>query len=376
MFELAPSEEQAAVIETLRGYAKEELRPAAKPAEQAKRVPAAIASELQAMGVTVPVPETMGGQGVPDLLTHLMVAEELAWGDPGIAYALLQSAQVGLMIAQCGSEEQRRRVLPRLTRRDPAPTSVLLYEGFGRSPSEMDTRARRHTDSTWILAGEKIAVANPALAEVSVVVAKRDDTDELAAFVLDGWPAGIRVTRDDRECGKIGLTSAHTGSVAFDRLVLDESARLAGGGPLDLARLIARVRLTVPALAIGCARAAIELATRYATERIAFGRPIAAFQGVAFLIVDASMAIDSARLELWAAAGTIERSRDPDSIERSTNRVVARACEVALQATRDSVQVFGGHGFITDYPVERWYRAAGALAAIDFDPLASAVSFV
>src|SRR5258705_2651592 len=103
MFELAPSEEQAAVIETLRGYAKEELRPAAKAAEQTKRVPAAIASELHAMGVTVPVPETMGGQGVPDLLTHMMIAEELAWGDPGIAYALLQSAQVGLMIAQCGS---------------------------------------------------------------------------------------------------------------------------------------------------------------------------------------------------------------------------------------------------------------------------------
>jgi alkylation response protein AidB-like acyl-CoA dehydrogenase len=376
MFELAPSEEQAAVIETLRGYAKEELRPAAKAAEQAKLVPAAVASELHAMGVTAPVPETMGGQGVPDLLTHAMLAEELAWGDPGIAYALLQSGQVGLMIARCGSEEQQRRFLPRLTQRDPAPTSVLLYEGFGRSPSEMEARAHRNPDSTWTLMGEKVAVANPALAEVSVVVAKRDDTGELAAFVIDGWPAGLRVTRDDREVGKVGMTSAHTGNVAFDRLDLDESARLAGGSPLDLAGLIARVRLTVPALAIGCARAAVELATQYATERIAFGRPIAAFQGVAFLIVDASMAIDSARLELWEAVGTIEKSRDADAIERVTNRVVARACEVALQATRDSVQVFGGHGFITDYPVERWYRAAGALAAIDFDPLGSAVSFI
>jgi alkylation response protein AidB-like acyl-CoA dehydrogenase len=376
MFELAPSAEQAAVIETLRAYAKDELRPVAKAAEQAKRVPPAIVSQLHAMGVTAPVPEAMGGQGVPDLLTHMMLAEELAWGDPGIAYALLHSGHVGLIIAQCGSEEQQRRVLPRLTRRDPAPTSLLLYEGFGRSPSEMEARAHRHADSTWMLSGEKIGVANPALAEVSVVIARQDDTGELVAFVLDGWPAGLRVTRDDRESGKIGLTSAHTGNVAFDRLALDERARLAGGSPLDLSRLIARMRLTVPALALGCARAAVEHAMQYATERIAFGRPIAAFQAVAFLVADASMAIDSTRLELWEAAGAIEKSGDVQAIERITGRVVARACEVALQATRDSVQVFGGHGFITDYPVERWYRAAGALAAIDFDPLGSAVTFI
>jgi alkylation response protein AidB-like acyl-CoA dehydrogenase len=376
MFDLAPSEEQTVMVGTLRVYAKEELRPVAREAEQARLVPSAVASQLHAMGMTMPVPETMGGQGVPDLLTYVMLAEELSWGDPGIAYALLASGQVGLMIARCGSEEQQRRFLPRLTRRDAMSTSVLLYEGFGRRPSEMAARATRRGASRWKLTGEKVAVANPGAAEVSVIVAARDDTGALSAFVLDGWPAGLRVTRDDRECGKIGLASAHTGSVKLDGLELDDSARLDGGTALDLAKTIARFRLTVPALAIGCARAAVELATHYATERIAFGRPIAAFQGVAFLIADQTMAIDSARLELWEAAGAIEKSHDAISIERTTDRVVARSCEVALQATRDSVQVLGGHGFITDYPVERWYRAAAALAAIDFDPLGSVVGFI
>jgi alkylation response protein AidB-like acyl-CoA dehydrogenase len=375
MFELAANEEQRALVETVRAYAKDELRPAARQAEHARDVPATVASQLRAMGMTAPLPENVGGQGVPDLLTHVMLAEELAWGDPGIAYSLMVSGQAGLIIARCGREDQHRRLLRRFTVGDPVSSSVLLYEGFGRRPSEMATRATRHGASRWKLRGEKVSVAEPGSAQIAVIFARRDGDGELAAFVLEGWPAELRVTRDDRKSGKIALAAAHTGSVTIDGLEVDEGARLDGGTALDLAKAMARFRLLVPALAIGCARAAIELAIDYAKERIAFGRPIAAFQGISFPIADQTMAIDAARLELWDAAGAIENSTNAAAIERITNQVVARSCAVALQATRDGVQVLGGHGFITEYPVERWYRSAIALAAIDFDPLASPASF-
>jgi alkylation response protein AidB-like acyl-CoA dehydrogenase len=140
---------------------------------------------------------------------------------------------------------------------------------------------------------------------------------------------------------------------------------------------LARIRLTLPALAIGCARASLEFARRYATERVAFGRPIAAFQGVAFPLADQDMAVEAARLELWEVARAVEGSRDPGLIERLCANAIAHAGEAVLRATREGVQTLGGHGFICDYPIERWYRCAAALAAIDFDPVAApAVAFV
>jgi len=375
MYDLGRSDEQTTLIELVHAFAEKELRPAARDAERACAMPVGLANALHALGVACPIPEAHGGQGVPDLVTYLMIAEEIAWGDPGIAYAALGAGHAALLIAQCGTPEQQRAWLQRFAAAEPAAGSVLLYEGFGRDPSELRTRAERAGPS-WVITGEKAEVVNPAAPEVAVIVARLADTGVLAAFVAAGPLAGASVSRDDRALGRIGLGAAHTGGVKLAGVALPESALLAGGDPLALARAIAWVRLTLPAIALGCARAALEFARRYATERIAFGRPIASFQGVAFPLADQDMALDAARLELWETARAVERSDDTAQLERLTRSCVARAGEVALQATRESVQTLGGHGFITDYPVERWYRCAAALAAIDFDPTASVVTFV
>ena len=375
MYDLTLTDEQTALIELIHAFAERELRPLARDAEKAKWVPPALAKGIQELGVACPIPESVGGQGVPDLVTYLMIAEELAWGDPGIAYAALGSGHAALLIALCGSPEQQRRLLPRFLQAEPLAASVWLYEGFGRQPSELRTSAERSA-SQWTLSGEKALVLHPGAAELAVIIARRADTQEPAAFLLEGPASGVRVTRDDREVGKLGLLSAHTGKVALAGVELPGSALLGDGDPLLLAEAIAKVRLTVPALALGCARAALEFARHYATERIAFGRPISAFQGVAFPIADQDMEIDAARLELWEVARAVEQSNDALLTERLTSCAVARSCETALTATREAVQTLGGHGFITEYPVERWYRCAAALAAIDFDPTASTVSFL
>jgi len=367
MFDLQRSDEQMELLTLVHAFAEKEMRPLARDAEKARQVPVALGNALHALGVSCPIPEEQGGQGALDLVSYLMIAEELAWGDPGIAYASLAAGHAAILIARCGTRDQQRAWLPHFMQAAPASSSVLFYEGFGRAPSELRTRAEL-TASGWRITGAKSEVLHPAAPDVAVIVARRADTQALAAFAVSGALEGASLTRDDRALGRIGLGAAPTGALRLTDVALPESALLSGADDLALERAIAWVRLTLPALALGCARAASEFAREYATQRVAFGRPIAAFQGVAFPLADSDMAIDAARLELWETARAVEASDDARQIQQRTGACVARAGEVALQATRDALQTLGGHGFITDYPVERWYRCAAALAAIDFDP--------
>ena len=374
MFDLTISEDGQSLVELVHQFAERELRAAARDAEKARAVPAALAEALHALGMACPIPEALGGQGEPDLVTYLMVAEELAWGDPGIAYAALGAGHAALLVAHCGSREQQQALLPGFLAAEAPDAAVLLHEGFGRAPSELRTRAER-TASGWTLSGAKAEALLAGASGLSIAIARRSDTGALGAFAWEGDRPGVRVTRDDRALGRIALGCAPTGAVELDGVELPSDALLAGGDDLALARSLAWIRLTLPALAIGCARASLEFARHYATERVAFGRPIAAFQGVAFPLADADMAVEAARLELWEVARAVEESRDPALIERVTANAVAHASEAALRATREGVQTLGGHGFITDYPIERWYRCGAALAAIDFDPAAPAAAF-
>jgi alkylation response protein AidB-like acyl-CoA dehydrogenase len=372
MYGLQVSDEDALLVETLHAFAEGELRAAARDAERAGCTPAALQASLHQLGVAAPVPEELGGHGIPGVATALRIAEELAWGDPGIAIAALQAGGAALLIAGCGSPEQQARHLPRFTAASPLRAALLVYEGFGRQPSELTTTAARDAGG-WVLRGDKVGVLHPNDAELAVVVA-RDEHGALAAFVLDGRPPGWTVTRDDARSGKLGLEAAPTGDVRLAGVRVPEDARLSHAAAL--AGAIARIRLVHAAVLLGCARAAKEFAQRYANERVAFGRPIASFQGVAFPLADRDMAIDAARLELFDAAAAIAGERDAAAIEALCRCVVGRCGEVALQATRDGVQTLGGHGFIREYPVERWYRAAAALSALDFDPLVAPCDFL
>lgn len=182
MYDLNRSEEQTTLVELVHAFAEKELRPAARDAEKARAVPVAVGNALHTLGVACPISEAFDGQGVPDLVTYLMIAEELAWGDPGIAYAALGAGHAALLIGQCGSREQQRAWLPRFTEAAPAAGSVLLYEGFGRAPSELRTRAEK-TPAGWLITGAKAEVLYPVAPDVAVIVARRTDTGALARSV-------------------------------------------------------------------------------------------------------------------------------------------------------------------------------------------------
>lgn len=353
VFDLELTDEQQALRDTLASFATDCLRPAAADAESDPRVAAKLRDELAGLDMRL---GAGGPDGPPDPMSWVVAAESLATGDPGLAYALMGSMQAQMLLAWCGDD----RVAP-----DPAVTgSVLLYEGFGRSPAELTTTARPEGRS-WRLDGVKVSVLYPGTADVAVVIARRADTGELAAFLLDWDADGVSVEDDDAGGGRLALLAAPTGTVRLDGVTVDDSARIgssAGGAPVG--RAVANCRLTVAAIEVGTAAASLAYASAWATQRVAFGKPLAAFEGVAFPLADLATEVDAARLTVWDAASGLPT----DGYETLTDAAVAKAATAAVLAGREGVQLLGVHGITADHPVERWYRSAAALSAIDFDP--------
>jgi len=359
MIDVELSEEQSALREVLATFAERELRPAGPDCDVYGQVPAKLSEKINGLGVT------SGDTGMTPL-DYVVAAEELGCGDPGIAYGALSTGHAALLLGLCGSPEQQAAHLPTLA--DGGLGSVLYYEGWGRRTAELEATARREP-AGWNLNGEKFFVPNPSTAATSIMVATDVETGDLRAFVFESTPPGYDPASDDRATPNSGLRAAHTGPVAIRHLQVPHAAALPGRG-LDLARALAWMRLTVPAVAIGAARAANAYAAAYAQDRVAFGRPISSFQGVAFLVVDADTAIDTARLSLWSAAIELDMITDVGVIDDLVSSTVARICAAMERVTRDAVQVLGGSGYVKDHPVEQWWRSAMTLAAIDTDPLA------
>jgi alkylation response protein AidB-like acyl-CoA dehydrogenase len=354
-------------------FADERVRPGAAEADVKQSFGSRLASEAAGLGVFTSIPAEYGGDGGPDRALQLLLLEQLAGADAGLAFDLA-SAMGAIAIAEAaGTAAQCERVLSPLAR-DPSRTaSLLYYEGFGRSPAETATSAHSVEGGRWRLDGEKHSVVRPTLADLTVILAQVDG--QLAAFACDPRAAaGIGVLRDDNAVGKLGLRSAHTGDVLLSGLELQPDALLGTAGSVSLHRALAWFRLTTAAIAVGIGVAAIEYATRYAKERVAFGHKIIDYQGVEFPLVESDMALDAARLNIQGVWAAVQHQDDLSEIARLTSAAYGVATAAATTATLTSVNTLGGHGYLADHPVERWYRDATTLSAIDFDPLMHAGS--
>jgi alkylation response protein AidB-like acyl-CoA dehydrogenase len=367
VIDLDLTDEQHAVAELTRDLGLSVLSPAARAAEAAGALPVGVASALRDTGLTTPVAEEHGGGGIPDAVTHILAVEGLAYGDPGLAMAAVWRGGAALLIGLCGTDEQQAAYLPAMVDDATRRSAVALYEGFGRAPSELATTITERADGSWHVAGRKVGVSSAAGADPLIVIGRDANDGRLRAAIVSTAGAGVNVETVARN---LALDAAALGPLSIDSEVSGE--RLLGGAaadPVALGRAVGRLRLTVAAAALGTAQRAVDYASNYATERVAFGRPIAAFQGVSFMMAEALTRITAARLEVQEAAARIDGSTD--GTERAVTLAMNYAGVVATQSTRDAVQVLGGHGFITDHPVELWYRSAAALSALDFDPLCS-----
>jgi alkylation response protein AidB-like acyl-CoA dehydrogenase len=341
--DLSPTQEQQSLVEVLHDFAASEIRPAARACEEAGEVSASLRSALVAMGVATGVGEAFGGQGAFDAVTALMIAEELGWGDPGIAYAVLAPGVVASVLQRAATPAQQAALLPGLAAGGRAALA-LAERDAGADPFRMETRAERGA-----LCGTKYAVADPGPAGTLVVVAEGPSIWRVAPGAVTG-----AVAED-----KLGLRSARTLKVALDAA----QAEGIGTGTADVVAAVLAAKLVTAGIALGLARAAVEYAAAYARERTAFGRPIGAFQGISFMIADRATDLEAARLLCWEAGWALEAAR------QGADRLVMAACgqavAAAAAASDDAVQVLGGHGYMRDHPVELWYRDAMTLATLD-----------
>lgn len=370
MLDLEPTEEHLAVAELARGLGLEVLAPAAREAETERAVPEGVWRTLFETGLTVPVPEQFGGGGIPDAVTQMIAVEQLAYGDAGITLAAMWSGSAALLLARHGTEEQTA-LLRELAGNPDSRAAVALYEGQGRAPAEFTTSISRTAEGSWRVQGRKVAVAfadRADRADPLIVVGVEPDTGKLRAVLVPRSDPGVVVEVGSRG---LALDAAPTATVAFDVTVPAHNlVGVADDDAVALANTVGRIRLAVAAAQVGTAQRAVEYAAHYATERIAFGRPIAGFQGVSFPLAEAQIRIEAARLEIAEVATLLDGGEYGDRTDAVT-RVVNYAGEVGAEATRTAVQTLGGHGFIVEHPVELWYRTAAALSALDFDPLCS-----
>ena len=346
-FDLEPTEEQKALRETLHDFASEVLRPAARTAESARQVPDDLARRVHEIGVTAPVAEDFGGGGALDPVTYCIAAEELAWGDPGIAYQALGSGMAAIVLAEAGDEDVKQRFLPSFTEGDPPRSFVAVGEKFAAG----DLESLATTVDSDKVSGEKYGVLNAAEATVGVVVG-RDHDGELAAAVVEPG-SGYEIVKPE---DKLGLEAAPTSVVRFDGT---GTALTAGAG---LTKALLWTKLLTGALAVGSARASLEYASQYATEREAFGKAIGAFQAISFKIADMAIEVDAARVAVWRAAWKLDRG---EGTLADVGEAVGQALATAVRCGDDGVQILGGHGYIRDHPVEKWFRDAVTLSVFD-----------
>lgn len=359
MVDLELTREQLALQELASALASEVLRPAAASAEENAEVPDDVWSRLGDSGLVGGTAEASGGQGCLTVMDGVLVAEELGCGDPGLAWAALAGGWVTSTIDALGG------AVPAAA--ESWYGAPLVAEGFAREPTDYRA-AVAATPAGWLMSGAKDPVVNATRSSHGLVVA-RDEEQRLSAYVIDRDALrSLRVLRDDAVCGTLGLRASASAKLALDGLLLPLEARLADGD--SVARAIAGLRLLGAATAVGLGRAAVAYATAYAEERVAFGSRVIDFQAISFLLVDLALELEVVRLSVWETAAALDAVPATDAWKPRLSATLARAGELLPRLTRECVQVLGGHGFLTDHPVERWYR--DAMAMVTHDPGMSA----
>lgn len=358
LFDLTPTEEQRMLQEAARSFADERLRAAAAQADAACAAPAELLAQSRELGLAaLGVPEALGGTGSErNAVTNVLVAEALAHGDLGLALACLAPAAVSTALSLWGDAEQQAKYLPAFTGENPPAAALALMEARPLfDPFALETRARERGDG-YVLEGVKTLVPLAASAELFVVAAQLAERGP-ALFLVESSTAGVSIEAEPA----MGLRAAATGRLRLDRVALPRSALLGSGEARIYEDCVQLARLGWCALACGTAQAVLDYVIPYVNEREAFGEPISHRQSVAFTVADIAIELEGLRLATWRAASRAERGL-PFAREVALARRLCSDRGMAIGS--HGVQLLGGHGYVKEHPVERWYRdlrAAGLM---------------
>jgi alkylation response protein AidB-like acyl-CoA dehydrogenase len=352
-FQLA--DEQKEIKRSVREFAENEIRPHVMEWDESQQFPHEVIRKLGAMGLMgVVFPAEYGGAGL-GYVEYVTVIEELARldGSIGIIVAAHNSLCAGHIFA-AGSEEQKRKYLTPLARGEKLGCWSLTEPQAGSDAGGTRTTARLEGDY-WVLNGAKTFTTNGTYADICVAMAVTDKTSRkhgISAFIIEKGTPGFHPGKKEN---KLGLRASDTAEVVFQdcRVPKENCLGQPGEGFVDSLKVLDKGRISIAALAVGMAQGAYEAALAYAKQRRQFGKTIAEFQAIQFKLADMATEIDAARLLTYRAARLADQGC---RVTREGAMAKLFAGEVAVRVANEAVQIYGGYGFIKDYPAEKYYR--------------------
>lgn len=350
MISFTPSEEQQMLVDAVHRYAENDLQKNAHLSDEQSFIPHETILKGWEIGlVPANIPDELGGFGDYSAVTNVMAYEELAFGDLSAAIKVMVPSLFAFPILWGGSEDQKARFLPLFGEEKPYPaTAAFIEPKYFFDPFAMETTAKREGD-TIVLNGEKSYVPLADGAEWIIVYARDVESGETNGYLVEAGTEGLSIPEREK---LMGVRALDTYRIKLTNVKVAADAKLAT--PFEL--IVDHAHLGAAAMAVGVARASHEYAISYAKQRIQFGKPIATKQAVAFMLAEGRIEVDAARLLVWDAAWQLDEGK-PDA-SKAAYLAKQYADKAALFVTDSGVQTLGGHGFIREYPVERYLRNA------------------
>lgn len=357
VFDVTPTEDQQMIVDVVSDFAAKILRPGAEAAESANDTPKEVLGQTTEFGLSlINIPEDLGGlSNERSAVTGLLVAEALSNGDMGQAVACLAPSAVATAIALWGDEAQQQTYLPAFAG-DDVPTAALvvsephaLFDAF-----DLKTTANKTPDG-YVLNGLKSGVVRGTEAELFIVAADLDGTGP-SMFIVEANTEGAAIKADP----SMGLRAAGLGRLELTEVKVPADALL--GNTDDYREMIRLSRLAWAGLALGTGKSVLDYVKDYVVTREAFGEPIAYRQAVAFTVADIATELEGMRLVALKAASRADQGKE---FARETALARRLSTEYGMKIGTDGVQLLGGHGFVKEHPVERWYRDLRALAVLE-----------
>jgi alkylation response protein AidB-like acyl-CoA dehydrogenase len=349
------TDEQQHIQQMVKDFAETELKPHVMEWDEAQHFPLETVKKLGELGMLGAIfPEEYGGAGL-SYVDYVNIIEELGVVDSGVA--LTVAAHNSLCSGHIyidGNEEQKQKWMPKLTSGEWLGAWGLTEPGSGSDASGMRTTAAKDGDD-WIISGTKNFITNASYANIAVVIAVTDRNDTkrgITAFAVEMDRPGIRPGKKEN---KLGMRSSDTAELVLEECRVPDANRLGnvGEGFIGAMKVLDGGRISIAALSLGVARGAYEAARDYAKQRTAFGKPIAEFQAIQFMLADMATEIDAARLLTHRAAAIKDSG---EKVTQFSAMAKLYASEVAVRCTEKGVQIFGGYGFVKDFPAEKYYR--------------------
>ncbi len=354
------NQDQKAMVDMIREFVAREVTPYAAQWDEEERFPHETVKKLAELGVMgMVVPPEYGGTGL-DFVTACLIQEEVGAGDGSLGLTVESHNSLGTgHILHFGTKEQKEKYLPDLAQGKKLAAWCLTEPGSGSDAAGLRTKAVRQGDN-WVINGHKMFITQGSVGGVYVVMTSTTPEKKqkgITAFIVEGGTKGLSASKHIK---KMGMRSSDTAEVILDDVVVPDTQRLGDvdHGFIDTLQILDHGRVLIAALSVGIARGAYETALQYSTERVAFGRPIAKFQAIQWMLADMYARIESSRLLTLRAAAMIDQGKYAAK-ESSAAKLVAS--ETAMWVTNKAIQVLGGYGYTRDFPVERAFRDAKLL---------------